>query len=48
MLNPPRRVIAESKDKLIIVDDEIIREYVYLISTTKVDHYGDQMQLKAK
>ena len=34
-------VIAESKNKLIIVDDEIIREHVYLIPKTKVDHYGD-------
>jgi hypothetical protein len=35
-------VIAESRNKLIIVDDEIIREHVYLISKTKVNHYGDQ------
>jgi hypothetical protein len=35
-------VIAESNNKLIIVDDEIIREHVYLIPKTKVDHYGDQ------
>jgi hypothetical protein len=35
-------VIAESKNKLIIVDDEIKREHVYLIPKTKVDHYGDQ------
>jgi hypothetical protein len=35
-------VIAESKNKLIIVDDEIKREHVYLVPKTKVDHYGDQ------
>ena len=34
-------VIAESKNKLIVIDDEIIREHVYLIPKTKVDHYGD-------
>ena len=33
-------VIAESKNKLIIVDDEIKKEHVYLIPKTKVDHYG--------
>jgi hypothetical protein len=33
-------VIAESSKKLIVVDDEIIREHVYLIPKTKVDHYG--------
>jgi hypothetical protein len=33
-------VIAESNKKLIVVDDEIIREHVYLIPKTKVDHYS--------
>jgi hypothetical protein len=32
-------VIAEAKNNLIVVDDEIIREHVYLIPKTKVDHY---------
>jgi hypothetical protein len=35
-------VIAEAKNKLIVVDDEIIREHVYLIPKTKLEHYGDQ------
>jgi hypothetical protein len=35
-------VIAEAKNQLIIVDDEIIREHVYLIPKTKVDHYSDK------
>jgi hypothetical protein len=35
-------VIAEAKNKLIVVDDEIKREHVYLIPKTKLDHYGDQ------
>jgi hypothetical protein len=35
-------VMAESKAKLIIVDDEITREHVYLIPKTKVDRYGDK------
>jgi hypothetical protein len=35
-------VIAESKNKLIVVDDEVIREHVYLIPKAKLDHYGDQ------
>jgi hypothetical protein len=35
-------VIAEAKNNLIVVDDEIIREHVYLIPKTKVDHYIDQ------
>lgn len=35
-------VIAEAKNNLIVVDDEIIREHIYLIPKTKVDHYGDQ------
>ncbi len=35
-------VIAEAKNKLIVVDDEIIRKHVYLIPKTKLDHYGDQ------
>ena len=33
-------VIAEAKNKLIVVDDEIIREHVYSLPKTKVDHYG--------
>ena len=35
-------VIAEAKNQLIVVDDEIIREHVYSIPKRKVDHYGDQ------
>jgi hypothetical protein len=35
-------VIAEAKNRLIIVDDEIIREHVYLIPKTKVDHCNDR------
>ena len=35
-------VIAEAKNRLIIVDDETIRKHVYLIPKTKVDHYGDK------
>ena len=35
-------VIAESKNKLIIVDDEINREHVYSIPKSRVDHYCDQ------
>ena len=35
-------MIAEAKNKLIVVDDEIIREHVYLIPKTKLEHYGDQ------
>jgi hypothetical protein len=31
-------VIAESKNKLIIVDDENIRDHIYLIPKAKVDH----------
>jgi hypothetical protein len=34
-------VIAESKTKLIIVDDEITREHVYLVPKTRVDQYGE-------
>jgi hypothetical protein len=33
-------VIAEAKNNLIIVDDEMIREHVYIIPKTKVDHCG--------
>jgi hypothetical protein len=33
-------VIAEAKNRLIIVDDEINREHVYLIPKTEVDHYS--------
>jgi hypothetical protein len=32
-------VIAESKNKIIIVDDEFKRGHVYLIPKTKVDHF---------
>ena len=35
-------VIAEAKNKIIIVDDEILREHVYLIPKTKVDHYSEK------
>jgi hypothetical protein len=35
-------VIAESKNRLIIVDDEINRKHVYLIPKTKVDHYSSK------
>ena len=35
-------VIAESKNKLIIVDDEVIREHVYLIPKAKIDYYDDK------
>jgi hypothetical protein len=35
-------VIAEAKTKLIVVDDEIIREHVYLIPKTKVDHCSEK------
>ncbi len=35
-------VIAESKNKLIIVDNESNREHVYSIPKSRVDHYGDQ------
>ena len=35
-------MIAEAKNKLIIVDDEILREHVYLIPKTKVDHYSEK------
>ena len=35
-------VIAESRSKLIVVDDEIKREHLYLIPKTNVDHYGSK------
>ena len=35
-------VIAESKNKLIVVDDEINRDHVYLIPKTRIDYYGDK------
>ena len=35
-------VIAEGKNELIIVDDENIREHVYLIPKSKVDHWGEK------
>ena len=34
-------VIAESKNKLIVINDENIREHEYLIPKTKVHHCGD-------
>ena len=33
-------VIAEAKNKIIIVADEILRAPVYLIPKTQVDHYS--------
>jgi hypothetical protein len=36
------KVIAEYKDKLIILDGEFKRDHVYFIPKTKVDRYGDQ------
>jgi len=36
------KVIAEANNKLIIVDNEIIREHIYLIPKIKVDHYSDK------
>lgn len=46
LLNDNRKreleVIAEAKNNLIIVDDEIIREHVYLIPKTKVDRCNDR------
>ena len=38
-------VIAESKNKLIIVDNEISREHVYLIPKSRIDRYGGDKQL---
>jgi hypothetical protein len=35
-------VIAESRNRLIIVDDEIDRKHVYLIPKAKVDHYSSK------
>jgi hypothetical protein len=35
-------VIAEAKNRLIIVDDEINRKHVYLIPKSKVDHYNNK------
>lgn len=36
------RIYAEYKDKLVIVDEEIKKEHVYLIPKNKVDLYGDK------
>jgi hypothetical protein len=36
-------VIAEAKNRLIIVDDEINRKHVYLIPKTEVDHYNNDL-----
>ncbi len=35
-------VIAESKNKLIVVDDEVMREHVYLIPKAKIDYFDDK------
>lgn len=35
-------VIAESKNRLIIVDDEIKKAHVYLIPKKSIDYYGDK------
>jgi hypothetical protein len=35
------RVFAEYKDKLVVIDGENKKEYVYLIPKTKVYRYGD-------
>jgi hypothetical protein len=36
------KVIAEYKDKLIILDGEIKREHVYFIPKIRIDHYWDK------
>jgi hypothetical protein len=36
------KVIAEYKDKLIILDGEFKREHVYFIPQIRIDHYGDK------
>jgi hypothetical protein len=38
-------VIAEAKNRLIIVDDIINRNHVYLIPKTEVDHYHSNDQI---
>jgi hypothetical protein len=35
-------VIAESKNRLIVVDDEIKKAHVYLIPKKSIDYYGDK------
>ena len=35
-------VIAEYKDKLIILDGELKKEHVYFIPKIRIDHYGDK------
>ena len=35
-------VMAEYKDRLIIVDGENKKEHVYLIPKIRIDHYGDK------
>ncbi len=35
-------VIAESKNKLIVVDDKVMREHVYLIPKAKIDYFDDK------
>ena len=35
-------MIAEYKDKLIILDGEFQREHVYFIPKIRIDHYGDK------
>ena len=36
------KVIAEYKDKLIILDGEFKRDHVYFIPKIRIDHYGDK------
>jgi hypothetical protein len=35
-------VIVESKNRLIVVDDEIKRDHVYLIPKAKIDYHSDK------
>jgi hypothetical protein len=35
-------VIAESKNRLIVVNDKIKRDHVYLIPKKRIDYYGDK------
>ena len=36
------KVIAEYKDRLIVIDGEIKKEHVYFIPKIRVDHYSDK------
>jgi hypothetical protein len=36
------KVIAEYKDKLIILDGEFKRDHVYFIPKIRIDHYADK------